>query len=133
MNTTALRSIIVEGDGKTTVEEADNLGQALAKQRLTTNQIRNIFGTVRRIEMNWPDQPKDEAGVQRAVKAQRDLLLLKPKMAYQARRERGRGVQMLTDVLSDAIDLVGSDRTKFQYFVDFFEAVLAYHKAHGGN
>ena len=127
-----LHAIIVEGNAKTTVEEAEALGKDLARQ-LSTNQIRNIFGTVRRIEMNWPAEPKDKADHQRAVQAQRELLLLKPKMAYQAKRERGQGVRMLTDVLTQAIDLVGDDRTKFQYFVDFFEAILAYHKAHGGN
>ena len=133
MSESELRAIIANGDAKATVEQAKALGESLAQQRLTTNQIRNIFGTVRRIEMNWPERPKDEADHQRVTKAQRELLLLKPKMAYQARRERGKGVKMLTDVLSDAIDLVGTDRTRFQHFVDFFEATLAYHKAAGGN
>ena len=124
---------IINGDADRLVREAEKLGAALQAQKLTTNQIRNIFGTVRRIEMNWPEIPKDEADRQRVIRAQRDLVLLKPKMAYQAKRERGRAVQMLTDVLSTAIDQVGKDRTKFQYFVDFFEAILAYHKAYGGN
>lgn len=127
-----LHSIIVNGDAKIMVKEADALGKNLARQ-LSTNQIRNIFGTVRRIEMNWPAEPKDKTDRQRAAQAQRELLLLKPKMAYQAKRERGQGVRMLTDVLTQAIDLVGDDRTRFQNFVDFFEATLAYHKAYGGN
>ena len=124
---------IINGDADRLVREAEKLGAALQAQKLTTNQIRNIFGTVRRIEMNWPEIPKDEADRQRVIRAQRDLVLLKPKMAYQAKRERGRAVQMLTHVLSTAIDQVGKDRTKFQHFVDFFEAILAYHKAYGGN
>ena len=132
MNRDTLHAIIVEGDAQTTVQEAEALGKDLAR-KLSTNQIRNIFGTVRRIEMNWPEKPKDDAERQSAAQAQRELLLLKPKMAYQAKRERGRGVQELTDILSDAIDLVGEDRARFQNFVDFFEAILAYHKAHGGN
>lgn len=132
MNKDTLHAIIVEGDAKATVQEADTLGRDLAR-KLSTNQIRNIFGTVRRIEMNWPEKPKDEAERQSAAQAHRELLLLKPKMAYQAKRERGRGVQELTDILSQAIDLVGEDRKQFQHFVDFFEAILAYHKAHGGN
>jgi CRISPR-associated protein Csm2 len=119
-----LRSIIIGGDAGVTVEQAEALGKDLARQ-LSTNQIRNIFGTVRRIEMNWPEKPKTDAERERARKAQRELLLLKPKMAYQAKRERGRGVQQLTEVLSEAIDLVQGDRKKFQNFVDFFEAILA--------
>jgi CRISPR-associated protein Csm2 len=132
MNRNDLRAIIVEGDAKVTVEQARTLGENLARQ-LTTSQIRNIFGTVRRIQMNWPEDPTTETEQQRANRAQRELLLLKPKMAYQAKRERGRGVAMLTDVLSEAIDLVGDDRDNFQHFIDFFEAILAYHKAYGGN
>ena len=120
---------IIDGDVEKLVVEAEKLGASLKDQKLTTNQIRNIFGTVRRIEMNWPENASEE----QARRAHRDLLLLKPKMAYQAKRERGRGMQMLTDVLSEAIDLVGKDWQKFQHFVDFFEAILAYHKAHGGN
>jgi CRISPR-associated protein Csm2 len=132
MNEGTLEAIIVHGDAKATVEQAEALGRDLARQ-LSTNQIRNIFGTVRRIEMTWPEAPEDEAGQQQAKQARRELLLLKPKMAYQAKRERGRGVKTLTDVLADAIDLVEGDRQRFQHFVDFFEATLAYHKAHGGN
>lgn len=132
MNASDLQAIIVGGDAKVTVEEAQALGESLARQ-LTTNQIRNIFGTVRRIEMNWPEEARTDAEVQRAARAQRELLLLKPKMAYQAKRERGQGVALLTKVLSEAIDLVDNDRTKFKHFVDFFEAILAYHKAFGGN
>ena len=132
MNKDRLKAIIVDGDAQATVEEAETLGRDLARQ-LSTSQIRNIFGSVRRIEMTWPEDPKDEAERRQAEQAQRELLLLKPKMAYQAKRERGRGVRTLTDVLADAIDLVTGDRQRFQHFVDFFEATLAYHKAHGGN
>jgi CRISPR-associated protein Csm2 len=132
MSITDLHSIIVDGNAEATVQQAQALGKDLARQ-LTTNQIRNIFGTVRRIEMNWPEKLENDIDRQRAAKAQRELLLLKPKMAYQAKRERGKGVQTLVDVLTGAIDLVGKDRTRFQYFVDFFEAILAYHKAEGGN
>jgi len=128
----SLRAIIVDGDAEATVRVAEELGQSLAR-KLSTSQIRNIFGTVRRIEMTWPEEPEGTEEKKEAEQARRELLLLKPKMAYQAKRERGRGVQTLVDVLSEAIDLVEGERQRFQHFVDFFEAVLAYHKAHGGN
>jgi CRISPR-associated protein Csm2 len=132
MNRNDLNAIIAEGDARVLVTQAEELGEQLARARLSTSQIRNIFGTVRRIEMNWPEVPQGDADQERARKARRELLLLKPKMAYQAKRESGRAVGDLTSVLSDGIDLVGDDRTRFQHFVDFFEAILAYHKAHGG-
>ncbi len=126
-----LRKIIVDGDAEELVRQAEALGEQLVKP-LTTSQIRNIFGTVRRIEMNWPENASEE----QARKAHRDLLLLKPKLAYQAKREgerKGRGVEMLRQVLDPAIGLVEGKRGRFQNFVDFFEAILAYHKAYGGN
>jgi CRISPR-associated protein Csm2 len=121
------RQIIVEGDAKLLTQRAKAIGSELARQ-LTTAQIRNVFGTVRQIEMNWG--PRATAQQQRS--AARQLILLKPKLAYQARRDRGRGVQKLADVLMPAIDLVEEDRAHFQNFVDFFEAILAYHTAAGG-
>jgi CRISPR-associated protein Csm2 len=128
----SLRAIIKDGDAEATVQVAEKLGQELAR-KLSTNQIRNIFGTVRRIEMTWPEGPESAEEKKEAEQARRELLLLKPKMAYQAKRERGRGVQTLVDVLTEAIDLIEGERQRFQHFVDFFEATLAYHKAHGGN
>ncbi|GAB4282347.1 MAG: type III-A CRISPR-associated protein Csm2 [Candidatus Promineifilaceae bacterium] len=122
-----LSRIIVDGDSGLLVKVADSLGEQLGRQ-LTTSQIRNIFGTVRQIEMSWSPQADEEE----QKWAARQLMLLKPKLAYQAKRERGRGVTMLAEVLTPAIDMVGNDRQKFQNFVDFFEAILAYHSAHGG-
>lgn len=122
-----LRRIIVLGDSRTLVDKAEEIGNALARQ-LTTSQIRNVFGTVRQIQMMWVPQ----ATAQQQQRATRQLLLLKPKLAYQARRERGKGVGILNMVLSPAIDLVEDSHERFQNFVDFFEAILAYHTAAGG-
>ena len=122
------RKIIVEGDAKLLTERAESIGTSLARQNLTASQIRNIFGTVRQIEMSWTSRASERQRKQAA----RQLILLKPKLAYQARRERGRGVQELSEVLIPAIDLVGEDRDRFQNFMDFFEAILAYHTAAGG-
>ena len=41
------------------------------------------------------------------------------------------GMKVMSELLSSAIDLVGQDRNRFQNFVDFFEAILAYHTAAG--
>ena len=122
-----IHRIIVEGDSEVLVTQAEELGQALSRQ-LTTSQIRNLFGAVRQIEMMWIPQATEDERRQ----ATRQLLLLKPKLAYQARRERGKGVEILKDVLSPAIELVGDNRQRFQNFLDFFEAILAYHTAAGG-
>ena len=119
-------TIITKDEPRLLVEEAERAGQQLASQRLTKNQIRNVFGTVRQIQMNWPPSisPEDE-------KARvRELFLLKPKLAYQAAREPK--VKPLADVLDVAIDQVDGQRERFQRMVELFEAILAYHTKFGG-
>lgn len=125
-----LEQIIVHGKADILVYKADSFGRSLADNGLTKNQIRNVFGEVRKIEAQWT-RPEDNA------KANvRRLLLLKPRMAYQAEREPK--AKSLLSVLSNAIDkVVSADGTKVQherfgYFVDLFEAILAYHTAQEG-
>lgn len=127
-----LRVIITDPEGaETLVKWADELGQSLKNQGLSTAQIRALFGEVRQIEAEWSiEQQRD--------RARRRLVLLKPKMAYRARRERGRAVEALVNVLDPALDLVvkappEKQDAHFKHFVEFFEAILAYHKAYGGN
>jgi len=127
VNDADLKQIIEESNDKLLVERAELVGKELARQ-LTTSQIRGIFGSVRRIELDWQDQANGD----RLKRAQREFALLQPRLAYQARRERGRGVEELSNVLTSAMRLVGKDYGRFRNFVDFFEAILAYHKANGG-
>ncbi len=119
-----LKAIIEQGDARELVKSAETVGSALAASRLTTSQIRGIFATVRQIQMKWPP------GEPCAKEPMRQLLLLKPKLAYQARRS-GQGVENLKQVLVPAIDMV-ANREQFGRFVDYFEAILAYHRAAGG-
>jgi CRISPR-associated protein Csm2 len=133
-----LESIITDGDStQILVESANGIGKELVDARLTTSQIRAIFGEIRRIEGDW--RPSSEGGKaeeeknkERAKRANRSLILLKPKMAYRAQKERGKGVSDLEKILSPAIDYVNGNRDNFLRFVDFLEAILAYHKYHGG-
>lgn len=112
---------IIAGDAQKLVEVAERLGSDFASNGLSTSQIRNFFGAVKRLQMKGQfDQ-----------QAARELILLKPKLAYQAGRHGGK-VKDLERVLGKAIDLVGADPKRFENFTDFFEAILAYHKFHGG-
>lgn len=109
--------------GRALVELAERVGKQAKNQGLTTNQIRNIYGLVKKMEMDYK--------MGREFSEHR-LMMLKPKMAYAAARASGSGAKTLANVLSQAIDAVGSDASKFPRFVDLFEAILAYHKAEGG-
>jgi CRISPR-associated protein Csm2 len=111
------------------VKHADTLGNELSRP-LTTAQIRALFGEVRQIQGQMSIDHK---------KAWRRLHLLKPKIAYRVRRAPGQGVKMLADALVPALDEVlkakdeQTQKVYFKNFVEFFEAILAYHKYHGGN
>lgn len=138
-----LKRIIEDGDVTELITWAESLGRGLAlTERLTTSQILGFFGAVRQLQAvadttTAQEQQRIEgAGVQLSEGVHRTLMLLKPRLAYQAERDRenrkGEGSKRLAQVLIPAIDLVGRDRRRFTRFVEFFEAILAYHKAAGG-
>ncbi len=131
-----MEKIILAGDVEILVVLADRVGETLVKEKLTTSQMRNVFGTVRQIQMRWAADPEG---------SYRDAVLLRPKLAYYAEREKrakgggSTGMETLQKVLEPALKLINKgevtqdDRQKrFNYFVDLFEAIVAYHKKHGG-
>lgn len=134
-----LRKILVDGDVGLLVQWSDQVGKALADQGLSTNQIRNVFGTVRQIQLRW-DKPGGSAEAQ----AFRDAVLLRPKLAYFAEREKKSkggdrstvGMETLQKVLDPALQIVSEGnqprRERFERFAEFFEAIVAYHKSYGG-
>ena len=130
-----LRLIIAEDTSeaiRALTETAEKIGEALAND-VTTSQIRNIFGTVRMIEQEVKTLEDDKP---LPIRVQRDLQMLRPKLAYQYGRiqkhNEKEGMGALTGILSEAIALVGSDVRRFRNFMDFFEAILAYHRRYGG-
>lgn len=110
---------IINGDVVKLVNVAEELGPYLKNHRLTTSQIRNIFVPIKNMEMEMEMKEFNP----------KELILLKPKLAYIAgKRDASEGTKSLVKVLTQAIDNVGNDASKFKYFVDFFEAILAYHR-----
>ncbi len=128
---------MIEGDPETLITVADRVGQTLVEQELTTSQIRNVFGTVRQIQMRWPTNSTEPTN-----EAYREAVLLRPKMAYFAERQkkakggRSYGMETLQRTLEPALKLLTDNgqpsRERFNRFVDLFEAIVAYHKKHGG-
>ncbi len=96
-----------------------------AENSLNTSQIRNIYGTVKKLELM---QDKAERGAK--VDIVNKLVLLKPHLSYaHARNYRVKGMEILRIVLGKAIDMVHEKKEpRFQNFCRFFEAILAYHK-----
>ncbi|MEM2742096.1 MAG: type III-A CRISPR-associated protein Csm2 [Nitrososphaeria archaeon] len=99
------------------IEEEDNR-TGKTKQRkekeLTTSQIRTVLDEIQR--MHKFDENK--------------LQLLRPKLAYAAGRHGGR-VREFQLIVDKAILMVTNDN-EFQNFKNFIEAIVAYHRYHGG-
>lgn len=114
-NIIEMSEIIVNG-GEPLVKAAESLGRKLAR-RLKTAQIRKVYSAVKKIQMNRKFN-------------RNELIMLKPKLAYAAARNEH--VEGLKIALTEAIDHV-NDNDTFNNFVDFFEAILAYHRAYGGD
>lgn len=88
--------------------------------KLSTSQIRKFFGSIKRIQASF-DKSKNE------------ILLLEPKLAYAMGRDKGKSkIKDLYPLLSPMIRDIQENKDKFQNFVNVLEAIVAYHKAAGG-
>lgn len=137
VDTRAVQDIVGTDNPELLDRKAQDLGKNLVDVGLATSQIRNIFGTARKLQANWLRPRADERpeAAQKRHAARRELVLLKPKLAYLATREPA--VRPLKDWLLVAIDAVRQrdeqeEYQRFARFMDFFEATLAYHAAFGG-
>lgn len=102
------------------VDQADKLGKLLAEEvRLNTTQIRKVLARVNALNARLHNGfSKDE------------VPLLKVQLVYAAAREKAK-VGPLADVLLAAIDRI-HDETDYRWFARFVEAIVAYHRFHGG-
>lgn len=101
-------------------------GRDIIYAEMTTSQVRKFFGEVKRLQMTDFDESK--------------FVMLKPKLAYAVGRAKKNvraqnyNIARFEEVISEAIDTVLNNKTEkarqdaFKNFVDFFEAIVAYHK-----
>lgn len=108
------------GITRETINFCENFGEFLAgRNGLTTTQIRNVYGELKRIQLKGFDSEKTS------------YLLLKPKMAYAAKRAGTTGIFQFKKVFDKAYDVI-DDGNKYKNFMEIMEAILAYHKSFGG-
>ncbi|MBC7362151.1 MAG: type III-A CRISPR-associated protein Csm2 [Candidatus Aminicenantes bacterium] len=108
---------ILKGDAKELNMYADDLAKwfldAKETEKLTTSQIRNVLDEIQRMK------EYDEYRIQ----------MLRPKLAYAAGRHKGR-IKDFRELMEKLIQ--NTNKQNFQYFKNFIEAIVAYHKFHGG-
>lgn len=105
------------------VRFTDELGLELKENRVTTSQMRKIFSEIKHMDIETRSAAREGAFNTDKVK------LLKPKIAYLAGREsKLKPFKRVMDALIDKVE----DEGDFGRLADFMEAVMAYHKYHGG-
>lgn len=117
---------ITDGITEDAIEWAENLGNELSRgDKLSTSQLRKFFDSLKRIQLKGFNNGKQ------------DLLLLKPKLAYALGRARSKDkravpkYEKFNSQIGEGISYVENDE-HFKNFVNLVEAVVAYHKAGGG-
>ena len=108
-----------ELDEKKMVDLANEIGKDMKK--IKTAQLRRFFDEMKRIESSY-----DKSSVQ----------MLRPRLAYAAGREKDRNKQSILKAFFDIIEASISKikgEEDFKKLVKFVEAILAYHKFHGGS
>ena len=112
------------------VEITRDSGRLYAERRITTSQIRNIFSRIISIRTDYKKNNKFND------KIKRDLILLKPLLAYAKGRKNN--VEPLQKLLFDCIDGVVGDKVQnkeaaMENFFAIVEGIVAFHKFYGGN
>ncbi|SHK45469.1 type III-A CRISPR-associated protein Csm2 [Rhodothermus profundi] len=102
---------------------ADQMGKAF--KNIKTAQLRNVFAHINRMRTRWRHD-------QDFQKLRRDLVMLKPRLAYAAGRQRE--VREMSEAFRKAINAVLASKDfgeALRNFFDLIEAVVAYHKYYG--
>ncbi len=109
--------ILNKSDIEKFIDFSEQFGKLCYSNRISTTQIRGIYQEVKRL----PDD----------IKISRSRLqLLRPKLAYQ--KGRFKELSDLQRVFDHLIKNVKTDE-QLTNFKEFFEAIICYHKAAGGD
>lgn len=150
-NETKLRSWIEDEEGlpQEAIDWAKNFGEELSRdndrnyKKLSTTQLRRFFGHLKGIQARVITN-KLEAVTADGVPEDRGLgslrsevLLLRPMLAYANGRDKKRGrnetkIDLFAQHIDWAIKAVGNSERNFKNFMNLVEAIVAYHKASGG-
>ena len=113
-------------------EDINGIGEAQGRafaRKVKTSQLRAFYSAVNRIRIRVQSQQPIDFSI-----LERSLILLKPKLAYAAGRHPSQ-LKDFRNFMVQAIDGVVKSKNKKRALTNFFdllEAVVAYHKFHGG-
>ena len=115
------------------VEKAKELGKHLAqKNEVKRSQFRRVFTHIKKIQSKVESKVKNREFSEADTipeEIMKEILLLKPKMAYTAARHRN--IKKFYEVVVKFVNKMQT-AADFRRFYDFVEATLAYHRYFGG-
>lgn len=125
-----------------TAAEAEEIITQLKKDKngeleLKTNQLRKFLSAINAIS-NKVDvfQAQHPAEKKLPVELANEIKYLKVKFAYQVGKEKVKmgPIRQFGEVanIKNRIDKIGTNLAKYREFAQFMEALVAYHKFHGG-
>lgn len=114
-------------------DEAKKLAEIfVTKDRLKTNQLRNVFSAIEKMRSLYKRKlrlkPEERSEIEERLNM--ELILLKPKLAYAAGRQRSVRYNFFP-FIRDAVDAVVQSEDKDKAYSNFFaliEIVVSYHK-----
>jgi len=98
-------------------------------ESLSNSQFRNLFSTIKTIEMKGLEDNNSKT----------KLFMIRPLLEYSFRRKPTKAFEVFKDLTIKMVNEIYSEENlelQKKYFKNFsriLEAILAYHKAHGGN
>ncbi len=110
------------------VNKAEEFGKRLKDRNVKRSQFRRVFTHIKKIQSNLESKKLEKTALLPET-ILKEILLLKPKMAYTAGRHTN-----IKDFYEVVVTFVNNMKTvlEFSRFYDFVEATLAYHRYHGG-
>ncbi|WP_414584929.1 type III-A CRISPR-associated protein Csm2 [Scytonema sp. PCC 10023] len=126
-----IKALLAQQDeDKNLQEEIENIQKQAEKEQETIRQTLKIAEKDLNIKLkDIQKKANDDKDKLIFAKIEADVVLLKPKLAYAAARQRS--AKPLEEVISLAIDKVESTKD-FERLVQLIESIIAYHKAEGG-
>jgi len=117
LNDQKIDIILKKSDIKRFIDLSEEFGKNCKNKKITTSKIRSIFDSVKKLKSY--DESKNE------------LYMLLPKLAYAKGKDTKHTLDEFQEVMDKLIRKIDSEQ-ELKNFKDFFEAVIAYHRAEGG-
>jgi len=117
-------------DYKQMVDDAYKIGKTVARgnKEVSHTSLRNVHSEIVRIKSLIQDEDNEQNAKSR-------INLLKPKVSYlraKARRNNTEGLIIMEKTIDACVNKI-TDKEDILKFKDFYDAILMYHKAEGGN